>query len=241
MRSAKNLAMAAILIMVLLLGNASAAILGDVLVDGETREFYADDFIDNLTVKNGGKALLWSASVYGEITVEGENSYLGLNWASVGGNVELKDQGRASIGWSTIGGSLEGLDFYHINFTDTDVLGSIELKGGGDFNGDFGWGSVIGGDFEYEEGHAVILKQFIVGGNVQVVDNDGGGSGFIEIMDCQISGDIEVLNNENMIPQWSWHRHTIENNTVGGNLEVKNNTPAPTVTGNTVDGEVEVD
>ena len=106
------------------------------------------------------------------------------------------------------------------------------MTGGADFNGAYG-PCRVGGDIKYEKGRSVLLNWFTVGGNMQVSDN--GGYSFILIKNCEIDGDLQVCKND--MGQYI----TIKDNTVGGNLQVKENTPTPTVSGNDVEGNVELD
>jgi hypothetical protein len=231
MRASRFFVLALLLIAI----SPGIALAGDVVVDGETKDFYSDDVIDNLTVINGGAALLWGTTVDGNIMVQGENSYLGLGSASVGGNVCLKDQGRASIGWSTISGNLQGDASGHINFAISEVVGNIQIAEGADFSAPYG-PCKVGGDIKYEKASAVRLNWFTVGGNVQVSENVSPSQYFgIEIRNCKIDGDLQVFKNT----MTAFIK--VENNTVGGNLQVKENTPEPTVSGNDVEGNVELD
>ncbi len=82
----------------------------------------------------------------------------------------------------------------------------------------------------------VRLNWFTVGGNVQVSENVSPSQYFgIEIRNSEIDGDLQVFNNT----MTAFIK--VENNTVGGNLQVKENTPEPTVSGNDVEGDVELD
>ena len=211
----------------------------DVVVDGETKVFYPDDVIDNLTVINGGVAdLKIGARVNGNLTVEAEGSYAGSGGCSVVGDVMVKDGGRISMWFSTIGGNLQGDGAGHINFLISEVVGNIQLTGGADFNGYYG--GTLGGDFKYEKGSAVWLRAWTVGGNVQVSDNEGRD---IFIDNCQIGADLQVFCNWMGRSWWTQYPIDIKYNTVGGNLQVKENvcTPPPRVIDNDVEGNVEVD
>ena len=215
MRNVKNLTAVVILIMVPLLGfttlsgSALAAVLGDVVVDGETKSFDSDDVIGNLTVINGGTAELNGTTVEGNLTIEGEDSYANFFYVSVGGNATVKDNGRLSMWWSTIGGNLQGDGCGHINFLISEVVGSLKIKGGADFNAPFG-PCKVGGDITYEKGRSVLLNWFTVGGKLHVMDN--GGYSFILIENCDIGNDLKVCKND--MGQYI----TIEKNTVSGNL-----------------------
>lgn len=214
----------------------------DVVVDGEMAEFFPGDVIDNLTVINGGVAILYGATVNGDLTVEGEGSYAGSGGCLVVGEAILRDGGALSMWYSTIGQDLLGDGAGHINYLVSHVGGDIVLSGGADFNGYYS-GSV-GGDFKYTDGSAVWLRDWTVGGDVEVSDNEGRD---IYIHICQIGGDLEVLNNS-MGPSW-WTPYPIDitYNTVGGDLEVKENVcmdyggpVPPLVSDNVVGGDVEV-
>jgi hypothetical protein len=207
---------------------------GDVVVDGEAKDFYSDDVIDNLTVINGGRAMLYGTTVNGNLTIEGEGSYAGTDTApgcSVVGNVTVKNGGLLSIWYSTIGGNLQGDGAGHINFLASEVVGSIKMKGGADFNANNG--GKVGGDVVIQTGTGFRLNWFTVGGKLHVSDNEGGG--YIRITNCDIGNDLKVCKND------MGQDITIENNTVAGNLEVKDNSPTPTVSGNEVEGKVKVD
>ena len=223
-----------VLALLLIASSPGFALAGnDVVVDGETKSFDSDDVIDNLTVINGGRALLNGTTVEGNLTIEGEGSYANFEWAvSVGGNAIVKDNGRLSMWYSTIGGDLQGDGCGHINFLISEVVGSLKMKGGADFNGAFG-PCKVGGDVVIQTGAGVLLNWFTVGGKLHVLDNSGNS--YIWIKYCDIGNDLKVCKND--MGQYI----TIENNTVAGNLEVKDNSPTPTVTGNEVEGEVKVE
>jgi hypothetical protein len=246
MKNVTNLRMAAVLTMVSLLGvttlsaSTVGATLGDVVVDGVSMAFGSDDVISNLTVINGGIANLNGSTVEGNIKIEGAQSYAGLSWVSVGGNVKVGEQAFLSVGYSTVAGNFKGDGYYHINFGATEVFGSVVLVGGGAFNALYG--GMVGGDFKYTTGNAVNLNYFTFGGNVSVVNNYGPGSyEYVWIRNCEILGNLKVSDNDMGEAQYPYSGIAIENNTVGGNLNCTKNTPTPVVSGNDVQGDVKVD
>lgn len=208
----------------------------DVVVDGETKYFYSDAVIDNLTVKNGAVVWLQGATVKGNIIIEGTNSYAGSHiGCTIKGNAVVKDGGRLSMWRSRIDGNLQGEEYWYINWLISEVGGNVQLTGGGHYNAEYGPGKV-GGDFKYEKGTTVWLNWHTVGGNVQVLENYAPGEyDRIFIVNCEIDGDLQVCKND-----IGWYI-AVENNTVGGNLEVKDNDPDATVEGNDVSGNEDVD
>lgn len=226
-----------VLVLLLIAMSPGIALAGDdVVVDGEEKSFGPDDVIDNLTVINGGRASLApGTTVNGNLMVEGAGSYTGWSGASVVGDVIVKDGGMLSCWYSVIGGNLKGDNPYHINFLISDVVGNVEMTGGGAFNAEYG-PCKVGGDIKYEKASVMRLNWFTVGGNVQVSENVSPSQYFgIEVRNCEIDGDLQVFKNT----MTAFIK--VENNTIGGNLQVKENTPEPTVSGNTVEGNVEVD
>ena len=228
-----------VLVLLLITMSPGIALAGDdVVVDGEEKSFGPDDVIDNLTVINGGRAMLNGATVNGNLTIEGEGSYAGANkWpgCSVVGDTIVKDGGHLSIWYSTICGNLLGDKAGHINFLISEVGGNIQMTEGADFSAPYG-PCKVGGDIKYEKGNCVRLNWFTVGGNVQVSENVSPSQYFgIEVRNSEIDGDLQVFKNT----MTAFIK--VEDNTIGGNLQVKENTPEPTVSGNTVEGNVEVD
>lgn len=207
----------------------------DVVVDGETIDFGENDVIHNLKVINGGVATLTGTTVQGNITVEGEDSYLGLGNVVVGNDVTIRNGARLSMGFSTIRNNLKGDHSGHINFSISNVLGNINITGGADFNADIG-PCIVGNDLKYRKSSAARFNFFTIGGNVEVSENVSPSQFFgIEIKNCDIGNDLKVLKNT----MTAFIK--VENNTVGNNMRIKENTPEPTISGNIVQGNVELD
>lgn len=236
---------------------AIALAANNVVVDGQLMYFYPGDAIDNLTVINGGIAVLAPGVVVnGNLTVDGEGSYAGCGSPSypdtdtcVAGNATITDGGRLSTWFTTIGRNFRGDDFGRINFLHSHVVGSIRLSGGEHFNGATVYtalpGSSVGGNFERTDGCSLWLEDWTIGGSLRVSGNTGpapygGTTHTILIAGSQVSGNVQVSSNH--VPQEA-HYPSIEisDNTVGGNLRITDNSPTPVVSGNTVYGNVKVD
>jgi hypothetical protein len=257
MSSAQKVKLFALAVVLIAMCPGLALAGNDVVVDGEGKTFYSDAVIDNLTVKNGAVVWLQRATVKGNLIVEGTDSYVG-SWygCTINGNAIVKDGGRLSMWNSTIKGNLQGDGYWYINWyrnpdwagTHSEIGGSIQLTGGGSFNGGQtqDWSEcTVGGDIKYEKGEGgVRLWKFTVGGNVQVLESDDAYESVyskhdLNIRQCKIDGDLQVCKNDyGKVGQLGI---TITGNTVGGNLEVTENEPTPTVEDNDVEGDVDVD
>ena len=106
-------------------------------------------------------------------------------------------------------------------------------------------GTRVDGTVKVESGGTLIMQSARINGNVQadkfrsVTINGGsiGGSiqlkegGNVSIQGVRVNGDIQLEKNRGMVRVFS--------NVVGGNLQCKENSPAPTGSGNRVDGNKE--
>lgn len=85
----------------------------------------------------------------------------------------------------------------------------------------------INGNIQSEGHRSVNVTGTRVGGSIQL--KQGGG---INLRANTVNGDIQLFTNRT-------GAKTVYNNTVGGNLQCKENTPAPVGSGNRVDGNKE--
>lgn len=224
-----------VLALLLIAISPGTALAGDVVVDGEEISFGSDDVIHNLKVINGGSAHLNGTTVQGNITIEGEGSYCGFSNVLVGNDVTVRSGARLSMWYSTIGNNLKGDRSGHINFLISNVLNNIDITGGADFNAEYG-PCVVGNDLKYKKGSCARFKGFTIGGNMEVSENASPSQYFgIEIKNCEIGNDLKVLKNT-----MTAFIKVIDNK-VGNNMRIKDNTPAPEISGNDVEGNVELD
>jgi hypothetical protein len=105
----------------------------------------------------------------------------------------------------------------------TRVMGTIKVEAGATLHA--GTVSVVG-NVQAENAAGVVVAGATVGGSVQV--KQGGGA---EVTGSAVRGDIQVIGNR--------ARASIFDNTIDGNLQCKENSPAPVGGGNLVRGSAE--
>ena len=210
---------------------AGTAIAENVVVDGVDQTFGASDEIDNLTVKNGGRAFVTGSTISGNVTIEGSGSYAKLSFVTVAGNVTVKNAGALSVEYTTIGENLHGIKSGQINMWQVTVVENLNMMQCAAFAG---YLSEVGGNVSIRKSDWVLLHRFNVDGNVHVVDNVSDYL-YVLVHYCEIGGNLKV--NDNDMKQYV----RVEGTTVGGNLECVGNPPTATLTDNTVAGKVKTD
>lgn len=105
------------------------------------------------------------------------------------------------------------------------VVGSIQAEGAAVVG--IGSRSRINGNVQIDAGGPLVVNGATIGGSLQVVSNSGSS----RLNANYVKGDIQVFSHSRGI--------SIVNNRVDGNLQCKGNSPAPTGSGNVVQGNKE--
>ena len=136
-----------------------------------------------------------------------------LSAATVDGNVRAEDGSNLVISLGTVGGSVQGEWGASIAVIGTVVEGDVQCEGAVGPNG-------------------CQVTTANVGGNIQ---SDAANGGFVNVVGNRVGGDVQVF--DSLVPSF------ISLNTIGGNLQCKENDPAPDPAGlaptNTVGGNKE--
>lgn len=107
-------------------------------------------------------------------------------------------------------------------------------------------GTTLEGNLKVERGATAVVSGARIDGNIQsqghrsvtVTDTRVGGSiqleqgGAVTLRDNRVTGDVQLFTNTS-------GAKAVDANTIGGNLQCKENTPAPTGSRNVVDGNAE--
>jgi hypothetical protein len=144
-------------------------------------------------------------------------------------NLEVLEYGRCTLNGTVVLGSIDVKPFARLTATSVSVRGNVQATEAASVNVAR---SQIAGSFEVVQGGVARLAASTVGGEVLV----DGQTGAVTIQNNRVgvgvAGNVEVFNN-------SGASTYIYRNTVGGNLQCKDNLPAPTGGFNTVAGNKE--
>ncbi len=108
--------------------------------------------------------------------------------------------------------------------TGTVLQGTLKVERGGSLVAS---GIKVNGSVQAEGHRLVRVSSSRVGGSVQLVQG-----GTVDLRRTGVSGDVQLFTNTSGTKY-------VYRNTIGGNLQCKENTPAPTGGGNDVDGNKE--
>lgn len=90
-------------------------------------------------------------------------------------------------------------------------------------------GSRVGGDVQVFSGRSANVRASIIGGNVQYDENRG----VLRVINNRVDGDVQLFKNRGTTAR------KVQGNRIEGNLQCKENRPAPTGGGNKVGGNKE--
>jgi hypothetical protein len=154
------------------------------------------------------------------------------------------DPGACEYSNRTFGRDLKIAEDTHCTLTNVRIRGDLQLARGstviaadlrvdGDIEGRSASGlkltsSRVDGDIQFEDGGSVEIRQTEIEGNLQLTSNDGS----LHVESNRVKGDVQVFKNLG-------GPFTISDNGIAGNLQCRENEPAPTGGGNVVDGEKE--
>jgi hypothetical protein len=146
----------------------------------------------------------------------------------VEGNIKLASGASLSATGLTVDGNIQAEGADSLNVTDSDIRGNIQFKQGGSADVRR---TLVDGDIQYEENTrsgSLISQDNTINGNLQIDKNRASVTADNNIID----GDLQLFEN-NLGP------FSVINNRIDGNLQCKENSPAPTGSGNQVNGNKE--
>jgi hypothetical protein len=203
---------------------------------------YADDL-----VVTGPFVTTVSGTVDGDvIVVDGGTAF--LNNALVEGDVVVWPGGALfSSGASTsiIEGDVQAEEALFIRLFNDDVVGDVQVRKSGDGNRFVDiFGSLVGGDVQFEENDAARVRVGLPGsggvhgnmilGDVEVFKNVATFE--ILIVENDIGGDLQCAKN---LATSEISEILITENDIGGDLQCGENDPDPIISGNVVAGDVQ--
>jgi hypothetical protein len=173
----------------------------------------AEDQCARMARTSGGGSILPDPDcVYGSVTL--------------GDDFEIAANRSCAMNGTHVQGSLKLQSGSSLSARAIVVDGNIQAQGARSLVvGD----SRIDGSVQFEQGGSVRVRSSDVKGNVQLVSNDGE----LLISGNRIDADLQVFQNR------GGAAIALDNNTIGGNLQCKQNSPVPTGGGNVVDGNKE--
>lgn len=131
---------------------------------------------------------------------------------------------RGSIGSGYIDGNVIVPSGASCTLNGTRIDGNVEVGSGATLSAT---NVTVGGNIQSQGHRAVAVSNSRVNGNIQL---EQGGA--ITLSRNQVDGDIQLFSNRS-------GAKVLNNNHAEGNIQCKSNTPAPTGTGNTADGNLE--
>lgn len=131
---------------------------------------------------------------------------------------------RGSIGAVNVDGNVIVPSGASCTLSGTEVEGNVKVGSNATLSVN---NAVIDGDIQSEGHRLVAVSNTSVEGNIQL---EQGGA--ITLSGNRVDGDIQLFGNRS-------GAKVLNNNRVEGNIQCKSNSPAPTGTGNTADGNLE--
>jgi hypothetical protein len=140
-------------------------------------------------------------------------------------NLRVPSGRTCTLNGTTVKGNIVVQRSARLYTSAISVNGSIQAEGASYVS--IGSRSFINGSVQIDAGGAFVVSGATIGGSLQVVSNSGSS----RLSSNAVKGDIQVFSHGRGI--------SITNNRVDGNLQCKGNSPAPTGSGNVVQGNKE--
>jgi hypothetical protein len=209
-------------------GSAAADVILRGTIEGRVIE-------DNAVVPRGASCVLVNTTIKGNLFVRADARVMSEN-SAIDGNVQAERSALVDLAQSTVvKGNVQALRTRSVLVrTGTAVDGGVQIveaTAPANVHALLVQDATVKGDVQAEKSSGQLRAVGnAIDGNLQFVENR---TGTYAITDNVIKGDLQFFKNKGA--------GSITGNQVAGNLQSKENSPAPTVSGNVVEGDLEVD
>lgn len=139
-------------------------------------------------------------------------------------NVTVPPGATCTLNGTQVNGNVDVQPGATLNTNGASVAGNIQADGSGSINLS---GGTVGGNVQLQGKGPVLISNLTINGDVDLQGTSGGSS---SLASNQVNGNFKVDSHTGGI--------NISTNTIGGNLDCVNNSPAPTGGGNTAASKV---